>query len=796
MEQINETTLTQPTTQQTLNTVFLEQREPLVEEALIGGVNHSDPSSKLSLSDPTTLATTKLFEKPMLVSQSTWSVMQARDTNVVTFRLPNILSSLLSPAHGLLRIHAFYRSGFKIRIQVNSSPFHSGRLIAYFNPYGLSGLADRGMNYVSKAGLPHVFIDAANATVGHLEIPFLTLKDYFTTQNSDSDCRIGDFSIDVFNALQIGTGGNPNVSVSVWLEPLSVELAVPVAVHNVELQMESLLSVVEGPIKQLLTMGLNGTSQLLGGVLGSTKRGSGKGMDRPEIPAPQNIGLCYSVPNISNGTGANPSDRLALLPTETLVDESNTGRMTSGDEMDLLSVAKTPMPIGIINWTDELATSTRLMTLQVHPKIVQSITDSTGVYAIPTYLAYVCNAFKFWRGSLRYRFEIVGTQHHTGRLLVAWIPNDSQNGANFAIASNLDINALAMYPCEVFDLALNKEFEFVVPYNSPTRYKKMPLLDRFNEPPFDPAQATSDYTLGSLVVIVQNSLTHPGTVSNNVDVNVFLSGGDDFDLHSVGPPTGYVTPTPIFQSGNVSLEGTRSGESNNADSKVGVSSSGVGTDTTQGPPKETHLKFLLSRYFPAVNFSQTLPANSGATNTIYSTPVFAFPEYQQGGCSSDLLSYFSRLYRFWTGGINHMLVHNTTVNNPIILHTDHEPDVDFQNTTNSSGLTFMASTAVVANSSAFSTYYSSLNNLRVNPTVSITTPFRSIYPKLLTETPSIAQSGLEDAARAFCTGVLNNRYHNYSTTPVDLNTTYMRGAADDFRLFYLITPPRIKIQAL
>lgn len=798
MEQINETTLTQPTTQQTLNTVFLEQREPLVESSLVPGINHVDPASKLSLSDPVSLATTHLFQKPILVRQVQWETGTARDVNLTSFEIPDILSTLQSPALGLLSIHALYRSGFKIRIQINSSPFHTGRLIAYFNPYGLSGLAEGGLNYVSKAGLPHVFIDAANATVGHLEIPFLTLKDYFTTYNSDGDCRVGTFSLDVFNPLQIGTGGSPSVTITIWLEPVAVELAIPVARHDVELQMESLLSVAEGPIKQLLSMGINGTADLLNGVLGTTRRGKGKGRDRPEIPAPENMGLCYSVPNISNGTGANPSDRLALIPTLTEVDDSDTSRMTSGDEMDLMMVARTPMPLGIINWTDAQAAGTKIMTIPVHPLVTSRQSDAVSVYALTTYLAYVANAFKFWRGSIRYRFEIVATQHHTGRLIVAWIPNDSFDATGFPIADTIDINTISQYPCEVFDLALNKEFEFVVPYNSPTRYKRMPNFSPFNAPPNFTAVNNQDYVLGSLVMMIQNTLTHPGTVSNNVDINVFVSGGDDFDLRSACRQYQAADNSVIFQSGTVALEGTRSGESDNADSKIGVSATGVGKDTTQGPPQETHLKFLLSRYYPAVTMEQSVPANASTTASIYSTPVFAWPRYQEAGCSSDLLSYFSRLYRFWAGGINHMFIHSTTVNQPIFLFTDHIPDFEyFVNTNGSTGLNYEAFTLGSASlSTANSTYYTSVHNLRVNPTVSITTPFRSIFPKLLTETPALPSSGLPDGADAFCSGIIVNSYQNSTSTPAVLNVSYFRGAGDDFRLFYLINPPKIRVAAV
>nr|UYL95315.1 MAG: polyprotein [Suizhou Dicis tick virus 1] len=816
--QDNQNTLTQPNSSHNLNTVFLEQRAPLEESSLLPGIVHQAPDSSLSVSDPKTLQTTTLFTKPILVRQVQWEVAQAVGTNVVNFTLPGILTDVDSPALGLLSIHALYRSGFKFRIQVNSSPFHSGRLIAWFDPYGLA-ITDSSLATPSKTGLPHVFIDAANATVGHLEIPFLTLKDFFTTYASDGDCRIGNFYLSVFNQLRVGTGGSTAVSVSIWLEPISVELAVPVMRHTVELQMENALSSIGTPILNALSPllrtvdgaagGLLGnTVSMLNGALGSSPSGKGKGKDRPEIPAPQNLGLCYSVPNISNGTGLNPSDRLALLPLITEVDEHESSKMTSGDEMDLLVIAKTPMLMGTINWTDAQTPGTVLKFIPVQPTVVTITSEQGNDYVHPTYLAYVSDVFKFWRGSIRYRFEIPATQHHTGRLMVTWIPNDYVNYNNGNPQSTVlpapTIQQLSQYPCEVFDLALNKEFEFTVPYNSPTRYKFTPGYYPFAGLPED-VDLQQDYCLGTLYLTVQNSLTHPGTVSDNVDINIFVAGGADYDLRAVKqssvsqplPTTVYTYPVTEIQSDVMSLEATRSGLSEKDTNRIGVTPAVIPQDTMQGTDKETHLKFLLSRYYPSHIWSNNIPSKRiwhvqySVSPTVYS--VTNNYEY----IPQDLFTYFARLYRFYTGGINFMFIHNTTVNDPFItyaLHnyTNYDPVSAPYAYEDARTVFEFADQPAGDNLIPPTIQYANANNIRVNPTICVTAPYRSIYPKLLSDLGSLGDSQLPDAYIAYTSGTVDVYYYNTSENTKYLETHVYKGAGDDFRFYYLIQPPRLR----
>lgn len=792
--QSNQNTLPQPNTEQTLNTTFLEQRVPLHESALVPGVIQASPDAKPhSMADVNTMATTSLFTKPILVSQVTWSVDSAVNDNLITINLPDVLRSVDSPALGLLSIHAMYKSGFKFRIQVNSSPFHSGRLIAYFNPYNLS----QPNSIYSETGLPHVLIDAANATVGHLEIPFLTLKDYFTTYQSDSDCRIGSMYLNVFNPLRIGTGGPTTVGVTIWLEPVSIELGVPVARHDVDLQMESVLAAVPGSIFNVLSPLLrNGIDKLFSATLGRSKQGKGEGQDHPEIPAPQNLGLQYSVPNICNGVGLNPSDKLALVPLTTEVDPIESSLHTGGDEMDLKVVMKVPMMFNSLEWSDDLTSGTILHQFPILPTLsYATLNGQVDTLVSPTFLAYSSIPFQFWRGSIKLRFEIAATQHHTGRLLIAYVPNDNYvNGTGGAqLGQTPTLSQLSQFPCEIFDLSLNKEFNFTVPYNSPTRFK---LIDNLYNSPIPtvtyPYNGPQDYSLGTLYMAIQNPLSRPSTVSNIVNVNCYVSAGDDYEVRALKPVAFSVGPEIDFQMG-VDLESSRSGQTARTDNVIGVDDTSVVTDTTQGNDSEMHLKNLLSRYYPSFAYRNPLTTDNSYIVSTYPTPTSSWGTTARPSGSPDLLNYFSLMYRFWFGGINWMFVHDTTVNTPLYLSVSHEPDTTgpIITTTDANIPVTYPYTTTTVNPVIFNElyYYSNFSNLRVNPTVCVTTPYRSLYTKLLCDASVTNTSGLQDGARAFTAGRLVLTYSNTTSSTQDLSCLVLKGAADDFRLSYLVCPP-------
>jgi hypothetical protein len=148
---------------------------------------------------------------------------------------------------------------------------------------------------------------------------------------------------------------------------------------------------------------------------------------------------------------------------------------------------------------------------------------------------FAAQPFEFWRGSMRFRFQIVSSNFHKGRLRVVYNPNGS-----FA---NPEFNTVYT---TIHDIADEKDFTIDVGWAQRTSYQKVfgidePLTNYFGPLPL---QDEVEFTNGTLSVYVLNPLVTAGTVVSNIEINVFISMLDDFEVASPNERITYVRFRP------------------------------------------------------------------------------------------------------------------------------------------------------------------------------------------------------------------------------------------------------------
>jgi hypothetical protein len=145
----------------------------------------------------------------------------------------------------------------------------------------------------------------------------------------------------------------------------------------------------------------------------------------------------------------------------------------------------------------------------------------------------------YWRGSIRYRVEVVCSNFHRGRLC-------------FAVFYNRDVATAAAYTLNETTNTYNVYLDVVngigdvtidVPYQS--RY---PYLNHLSEYYTD----ISKMAYGSWTLTVINPLVAPDSVSPIVDVNIYACAAEDMSFHYPtagynldGPTITYIPPTPV-----------------------------------------------------------------------------------------------------------------------------------------------------------------------------------------------------------------------------------------------------------
>jgi hypothetical protein len=135
--------------------------------------------------------------------------------------------------------------------------------------------------------------------------------------------------------------------------------------------------------------------------------------------------------------------------------------------------------------------------------------------------------FDYWKGSMKFRFQIVCSAFHKGRLKIVYDPNwiDSSTYLTF---SEYNTNYL-----KVVDISEEQDFTIEVGMGQEQSFL---THARPGVHPVTNVYSTTRYAVGGrgngvLGVLVVNELTTPNsTVSNDIQINVFVSMGDDFEV--------------------------------------------------------------------------------------------------------------------------------------------------------------------------------------------------------------------------------------------------------------------------
>jgi hypothetical protein len=133
----------------------------------------------------------------------------------------------------------------------------------------------------------------------------------------------------------------------------------------------------------------------------------------------------------------------------------------------------------------------------------------------PTILGALTSRFTFWRGTLRYTFYVTTCAFMTGRLRVRYAPASTIAGAAYSD----DVCT------RIIDLQTETEFCIEVPFVTNQIFATVHAFDMMQ------GNTNFDTSMGIIYIDWINPLVCPDpTLNPGVYINVYISGGDDFDL--------------------------------------------------------------------------------------------------------------------------------------------------------------------------------------------------------------------------------------------------------------------------
>ena len=437
------------------------------------------------------------------------------------------------------------RCDLKVKVIVNGNPFYYGSYIMYYQP--LHTFDTRTSNValpealIQYSQMPHVYIDPCEGTGGEISIPYFYNKDAMNIIERDWN-DMGLIHIRDIFPLQHSNDNTEPIDISVFAMAYNVSLSTPTSRVPVENQADEYgkpsavahsVAKAAGWFEHIPVIGKYArATQMLMTAAGDMAALFG-------YSRPREIEEAKSVRQRPAGNLAvvNVADNIASLALdakkEITIDPRVVG-LSSTDEMAIQPIAMRESFVTLFPWSETAAADTHLFSIRVNP-VNGAATQSGNNYLTPS--AFVSLPFRYWRGTMRFRFNIIASKYHRGRLKFVWDPdfNGAQSGPNYN-SNYITIVDINQQKDVSLDIGWGSNFSYLETGGFP--------LQKHSLTPF---LGPSRWANGTLSVFVVNSLTSPGPTNSDVAVSVFSSMCDDFEV---------ACPDPLFLEGDLSLRST------------------------------------------------------------------------------------------------------------------------------------------------------------------------------------------------------------------------------------------------
>lgn len=732
------------------------------------------------------------LKKPIVLETGTFAISDVY-TIFNSFNLP---SALFNSTAGLIwanKLQGFFgiRCDIRVKLVVNANKFQQGRYILGWTPLAspvanTSSLKNIQTVYAHNASLtarttvPHVEIDLATESSAEMLIPFVSVDSFYPINNilgSNSTNSLGYLSVYPYSPLVSPTGSS-SAYFTVYASLENVKLfgsaSAQAGVSDREVSNKN-----NGPISGLAKAVSKGFKEF-GNIplIGEYCQGISWISDR--------ISKTASIFGFSKPTAGDsiPKMQIMNIPSHTTVDGDSDAKAlsylskpgtipvkglagTEYDEMDFSFIKSKYAYFRTFEMTDVQATGTQLTSILVGPGIGQtSVTTLGNTYVNFTPVAFLAKQFRFWRGSIRFRFKIVKTEYHSGRIEVGFYPSTEL----YSYTANSSYVNRA-----IVDIRDCTEMEFVIPY--------------IHQRPW----CTNDYYTGFVNVKVVDPLVRPASVSSSITFLVEISGGPDFEV--AGPGAFDYVPAVYVPQGYYETENATSAISEVIGGSSIKSDPNVHTSMTIGD-KVSSVRSLVKRFTPIESNIKISGSTMDTTQMCVIPDAVLFRASNTAGESyfgGDTISLWASCYALMSGGIR---LRNVTSSSLTDYTNKHSMDTNsaFLITHGSDTCRIVTDTAITSNHTSMHRAYCQYNNNCLTVEVpQYTRTFARAVSDLI-----MFQANTDNGLYGYKTTSSGTNFRVMFCAPASLTVTtqsaytfhnIFRAAADDFNLSCFISVP-------
>lgn len=462
-----------------------------------------------------------------------WNLDDTAGEVLRTYRFPDVLLKQLALSKKVMNFFGL-RAGVEFIVLVNKQPFQQGNLLISFLPGAKYNPAKFNMCKVESSsnlnlpvltGMSRVNLDLMDSTRATLTVPYVSPFIYYNLLTHDG--TIGDFIITVYSKLR-DVAANGSVSVQVMARFVDVDVQFPAGTQMPTLVSSSnILNLFEkfsfspslSSIKEVVEEGNKIIKDSSTSFVFQMNSDSGSCLNiKPK-----------ALPGMANADLINNAHFLSVDQNNRFPSTLSFGN--APDEMNFKNIVQIPVYFDrfLISKND-----------QAHKNVwVKQITllnydnkdESKGLYALD-YLTYIGQMFSKWHSSFKFTFRFVKTLYHSMRIRIFFAP----------CVSSVDLVDRNAVISKIIDLKEINQCEFEVPFEWPH-----PYLNTIG------SYATS---LGCIGVDIVTKLVSPDTVSNDIEVIVERSAGQDFSVNlprNINYTPVWVESGDIVESSSISL---------------------------------------------------------------------------------------------------------------------------------------------------------------------------------------------------------------------------------------------------
>lgn len=493
----------------------------------------SSPDPTFGMADMSDSSLESFFSRPLKIQSFSWGT----GTNI--FEVFNPWTNFWENPRVVNRItnYNLLRCKMHVKIVLNGNGFHYGRAIASYLPLHTRDAftKDRAFfieDVVAASQRPHIYLDPTKSQGGTLVLPFVFPENAMDIP--DEDWRtMGEMTIHGLQNLKHANGATDAVTVSVFAWATDVVMSTPTANEPGALTPQA------GALDEYGSNPVSGPAGVVARAAGALRSipyiapyaratelaanavgGIAKlfGYSRPAI-------LTDIVPyrptymgNLANTNMPDSTTKLTFDPKQELTIDTRTFGLNGDDEMAISTIAVRESFLTQFGWGTAETAENLLWNCEVNPVVWnQQTIGAAEEFHMPA-CCFAALPFNRWRGKMKYRFQIVASAYHKGRLKITYDPS-------YPLSNEYNTNYT-----RIIDLAEERDFTVEIGWGQQFPYcTHRDMMDAvvpiYSTAPLgaDPGEAAN----GIISVYVVNELTVPNsTVNNDIEVNVLVSCED------------------------------------------------------------------------------------------------------------------------------------------------------------------------------------------------------------------------------------------------------------------------------